>query len=458
MKKVGLDDLVGAQGPAALQERIDAAPPLDADALPKTITHAWVQAIIEHDACGLRTEAWGDGDLELNEATRELEVGRQPRAIEDLATELVAALDARRRRLSEATALAVIAHSARQHRYHPVRDDLEALPAWDQRDWIEECARACLHLTDMLSPQLLRKFLIGLVARPLDPGCKLDTALILVGPQGYHKSSFFRVLAGGYFNDTPGDLRTKDGILAMHRALINEGAELDTFSRAGTERTKTVLSSAEDLVRAPYARTTERLKRWFVIVGTTNDDQFLTDPTGHRRFWPVRITEPIDLAWIAEHRDQLLAQAKHLYHQGEPWWIDEGSEVAAQLRERHTTYEIPDPLEEQLADVLARWAPRTRSPGEPPPLPGPTIAELMSRCDVSAERGHLAARFARLLRKLGYEQRRNVVGHGARSPTYWVKAAPRPPADVVPLKRTQGRGSPSKAKGQRSKQQKGESK
>jgi hypothetical protein len=86
-----------------------------------------------------------------------------------------------------------------------------------------------------------------------------------------------------------------------------------------------------------------------VIVGSTNDEQFLTDPTGSRRFWCLRVTAPIDAAAVARDRDQLWAEAVAALEAGEPWWLsadeDQEREVGAQEHRRRDAWE----------DRIAAW-------------------------------------------------------------------------------------------------------
>lgn len=194
----------------------------------------------------------------------------------------------------------------------------------------------------------LRRTLIGAVARALDPGCKLDTCLVLQGAQGIRKSSFFKILAGDWFDDSMGDSSDKDERLKLHTAWFVEWAELEsTFRRRDQSATKAFISCAIDNIRPPYARSIKAMKRPSIIVGTTNQDEFLADPTGNRRFWVVPVgAEAIDLATLAQERDRIWAAATAAYLIGEPWWLEAHEQPEAEADTAN--YAMSDPWEEAL--------------------------------------------------------------------------------------------------------------
>lgn len=171
---------------------------------------------------------------------------------------------------------------------------------------------------------------IGLVARALRPGCKLDTSLVLAGPQGYGKSTVFRewVSVPGepdLFADTKFDLGNKDAYLQLYACWLYEDAELTSSSASDAETRKAFLSSAIDRFRPPYGRAVETFERHTVIVGTTNEDIVLRDRTGDRRYWVVTVgadgSEAANLTWLREHRDQMVAEAVRRFSDGEAWWL-----------------------------------------------------------------------------------------------------------------------------------------
>jgi predicted P-loop ATPase len=106
---------------------------------------------------------------------------------------------------------------------------------------------------------------------------------------------------------------------------VLEFAELESLDRAGIGRVKMQLSTRSDWVRLSFRRDNQRFQRQCVFIGTTNDDLYLKDPTGARRFWPIRCGR-IDIDSLRRDREQLWAEAVTRFKEGESWWkvpIDE---------------------------------------------------------------------------------------------------------------------------------------
>jgi len=238
----------------------------------------------------------------------------------------------------------------KENTFHPVRKYLESLPAWDGKPRIELIPREILKAPSEIAPLLIRKWLISAIARAMEPGCKVDTLLTLAGPQGALKSTFFRVLAGEWFSDDHMDLDNKDAVLQLHNAWIYEWPEIDRItSKKGASDIKAFTSKGQDKIRAPYGRGIETYMRSCVIVGTTNQMQFLRDETGSRRYWVVQVGKLIDVDLLKQQRDQLLAEALHYYRQNEKWWLtDEDEKLRADLTAQ---FEEQEPWE----DLIAPW-------------------------------------------------------------------------------------------------------
>lgn len=310
----------------------------------------------------------------------------------------------------EADVRAALGTVSDARRFHPVQQYLSGL-VWDGQERI-----ACV-LPDILRAEntplaqsMVSKWFVAATARALRPGCKVDTALVLVGRQRARKSSFFSVLGGEWFADTHMDITDKDGLLQLHSAWIYEWAEIEnvTTSRRASE-VKAFASSSHDTFRAPFGRTTAVHPRSTVIVGTTNEDQFLTDPTGSRRFNIVRVGDRVAYELAAEWRDQLWAEAVSRYKAGEVWWLSDDEEAA---REKDAErYQVEDSWEEPISEWLA-----TR------PLSVTTSALLDKALDIPAsQRGRAAEmRVATVMKRLGYVlHRRREVGSVSR---VWVRS------------------------------------
>ena len=231
---------------------------------------------------------------------------------------------------------------ARAREYHPVRDYLERL-RWDGVPRIDRLLPAYAGCDDApILRTIGRRFLIGAVARIYEPGCKLDTVLILAGRQGLGKSTFFLELAGAdWFRDDALDLRHKDAAMALKGVWLYELAELASTRVRDAETVKGFLSRRVDSFRAPYARKVTSQPRQSVFVGTTNEPAFLNDPTGARRFWPAECKRAPDLIAVQRDRDQLWAEAVEAYKRGERWHLEINEARELEAHQDRYRYEEP---------------------------------------------------------------------------------------------------------------------
>lgn len=153
--------------------------------------------------------------------------------------------------------------------------------------------------------------MIAGVRRVRKPGCKFDEALILESEQGKGKSTALKVLAGGDEHFTDALQMNSDSKVVIEQSRgkwIIELPELSGMKKAEVESVKANMARTSDRARGAYGRIAEEIARSFVFAGTTNSDKYLSDPTGNRRFWPVKVGT-IDLAALKRDRDQLWAEA-----------------------------------------------------------------------------------------------------------------------------------------------------
>jgi predicted P-loop ATPase len=225
--------------------------------------------------------------------------------------------------------------TAERNAFDPVREHLESL-AWDGvprlRTWLTRYMGVRASNTKVEEAFGMRWFVSG-VARILagPQGAKVDTVLVLEGSQGLGKSQALRIIATmrgvEYFLDDLGDIAGKDALLQLAGQVIVELAELKTINRSSVDAVKEFLSKKDDTYRAPYERVSKKHARRCIFAATVNPTGgYLKDPTGARRFWPVNIEGEIDLAGLERDRDQLWAEAVHLFKAGEKWWL-QGEEV-----------------------------------------------------------------------------------------------------------------------------------
>ncbi len=299
---------------------------------------------------------------------------------------------------------------AEQQAYHPVQQYLEGLPKWDGTERLRYVAAGLLHAeADELTSTMVARWFLSAVARALKPGCQVDTALVLVGPQGYRKSSFFRAVAGdAWFADTEVRIGDKDGLQQIHAAWITEWGELDRITGARhAGEIKAFISRRADTFRPPYGRVTETFQRSCVIVGSTNEAEFLADPTGSRRFWVVRVGAPIEMADVYAAREQLWAEAVHRYRAGEPWWLDAEQDAAREVAAEQ--YRVRDIWESIVARWLIEAWPGVRIEKRYPYLTTDVILRSAIKFEVREMDRPAQNRVGKVMAALGYVNRRRRV-------------------------------------------------
>ena len=244
---------------------------------------------------------------------------------------------------------------ASENSFHPVREMFHQLPAWDGQFRLDRVPAWILGTDDIpLYGIFFLKTMISMVARVMNPGCDVHTILVLAGAQGTLKSTFMKTLAMNpdWFSCSKLDIKDKDGRLNLHYVWITELAEIDkVINRVGDDSImKEFITDPCDLYRSPYAPAPKQHKRSSVMVGTTNEPEFLRDKTGSRRYWPMTIGGKIDIETMKAVREQLWAEAFYRYQQGEQWWLTDEEEAVREQNARG--YEVEDPLEDFLREAL----------------------------------------------------------------------------------------------------------
>jgi hypothetical protein len=223
-------------------------------------------------------------------------------------------------------AVSFVAH---RHAFHPIRDYLNGL-VHDGTPRIETWLIDHAGAADTPYVRAVSsKWLIAAVARVMRPGCQVDSALILESPQGTQKSTAIDVL-GSPWNSTLSNaaLHDKSAMEQVTKKWIVEMAELSGMSRSEVSTVKDFLSRRNDFFRQAYRRDAVDHPRQCVLVGSTNDAQYLRDETGNRRFWPVRIGR-FDVDALVLERDQIWAEATARFLAGETWHLEPELEAAA---------------------------------------------------------------------------------------------------------------------------------
>jgi len=356
------------------------------------------------------------GDFKLNRMTQGIEFeGRNlPEARVGFFRELVEDAPWGGFDPSELSVMQAVRTLAHDRAYHPVQEYLAGL-RWDGTARLGSLATEVLHAQGddaerALAARMVRLWMVSAVARALKPGEQVDTSLVLVGAQGLRKSSFFRALASDtWFADTEIRIGDKDGLQQIHAAWITEWGEIDRITSARhAGEVKAFIARRTDTFRPPYGRITESFPRSCVIVGSTNSEQFLTDPTGSRRFWCVRVGGRIDLELAQQWRDQLWAEAVAAYRAGEPWWLtDDEDRQREEGAERHR---LRDPWEAVIERYVAsKWRADIAQDASRKHL---TTALLLERAiEVPAKdrtRAH-EMRVGEVMRALGYRGEQHAV-------------------------------------------------
>ena len=305
--------------------------------------------------------------------------------------------------------LAGIKFAAKQQQIHPLQDYISSL-RWDGVSRVDGWLHRYLGTADTEYERLVgRWWLISAIARALDPGCQVDHMLVLEGNQGIRKSTTAIILgvhADWTLTSAP-DLNKRDEASGkIQGKWIVEFGELDSLKGAGVTRVKDFITQKQDTYRKPYDRFAVTRQRHCVFIGSTNEHEYLLDPTGARRFWPVRCTV-LRADELVRDRDQLWAEAAHMFHAGEDWWpTDDGHKatLASQADDRY----VVDALEEKVLG----WC-ELRGDGF-------TTFDVMSQClgiETSRMDRGTETRVGAVLRRGGWFPRR-VLRNGIRARVY----------------------------------------
>lgn len=250
---------------------------------------------------------------------------------------------------------------ARRRTINPPKEYFNTL-TWDKKPRLDSWLTYYLGAEDQPAPYLKMvgsKWVIGIVSRVFEPGCKFDNVLILEGDQYLGKSRVFEQLATingqRYFTDENIDFRNKDSLMKLQGKLIFEMAELASFRKAETDEIKGFITRKVDEYRPPYGRKITPRPRMFGIGGSVNPTAgYLTDPTGNRRYWPVKCGNKIDIEALCADREQLWAEAVHRYKSGEKIWLQQDEYAIAQIEQRDRVVEdlMTDKIVKSANDLI----------------------------------------------------------------------------------------------------------
>lgn len=240
-------------------------------------------------------------------------------------------------------------HVAKQNSYNPVQRYLTQCSKLEPLS-IDNLSTRYFGTNDKHCDIFVKKWLIGAVARAFEPGCKMDYALLLQSrTKGLGKSTWFAVMGGEFYNGSLGDKFDAKGLLTLHSKWIHEWAEFDHITgKNDAAKIKAFVTIAEDNFVEQYGKESLPHSRPCVLCGTINEDEFLRDPDGDRRFPIISIPSSlnsIDTNLLKEERDRLWAGAVKAYFEGKKQGINAWAftrEEEAEIIKRSKEFNITD--------------------------------------------------------------------------------------------------------------------
>lgn len=212
------------------------------------------------------------------------------------------------------------------NKYNPIKDYLNTIE-WDEKPRVETLFIDYLGAEDNKYVREVTKLsLVGAIRRVMEPGCKHDTVLVLVGGQGIGKSTILLRLGMKWFNNSLDSFNGDEAYIKISGSWIVELAELSGLSKSEIETVKAFISSQEDVYRPKYGRNPIHAPRKCIFFGTTNNYEFLVDETGERRWYPVEVNAKrrkydVFTDFTQENVDQVWAEAFYLYNHGAKSYI-----------------------------------------------------------------------------------------------------------------------------------------
>lgn len=324
---------------------------------------------------------------------------------------------------------------AKKNPYHPVRDYLDALQ-WDGVSRLEDVPKDILNAENsFINRMWFKRWMISAVARIYRPGCQAHHMLVLIHPRGGEgKSSFFRILASEpWFSDNPINISNdRAACHQMQGKWIIEWGEMEALSSAKTnDSVKAFIVRGTDKYLPPYSHFEVERPRQGVLGGTSNKVEFLRDAGGHRRFWPIRVGDRIELDAVARMRDQLWAEAVALFNAGEQWHPTEDERSSGEeIQSGHMTSDPLEPVimewlderEETWVDAHGRQQSRTI-----PRTDETTVKDILEKCirmpKAQWEKKH-EMKIADILRANGWVSSRSRVEGRTDRPRVWHRFDP----------------------------------
>lgn len=354
-------------------------------------------------------DIWGD-NLRFNELKNTIEMNGEPINLEGLRLEISLNFDFD---MSLGDAINAVERLGKINSYHPVKEYLEEcirMHPSPQEGIIDNIAQRYFQSSDPLHNAYLKKTLIAAVARIMEPGCQHDAVTVLVGRRhGIGKSSFWRELFGSqWFSDQIGEAtKSEDDIQTLHKFWGLEYSEIESiYKKKDVASFKKFVSARTDVYRASYARTSKEHPRRSVLVGSSNEEEILTDPTGNRRFWLIPVKNMVPLQDLISQRDEMWAAAYLLYKSGASWELSDQEKQAQAIQNEN--YQQVDAWEFKIQSFLEQ-----REEFFPEDLYDYLKIETPHQNDM------VARRIAKILKNLNWDKERRRYGKYRR--LVWVE-------------------------------------
>lgn len=288
--------------------------------------------------------------------------------------------------------------AAHFNKVHPVREYLSSLK-WDGKPrlntWLTWYAGV---EDDIYVREVSKKVLVHAVARIFQPGCKVDTVVVLEGAQGIGKSSLVRILGGKWYADVVIDPHSRDTVDAMRGKWFIEFSEMEV-TRREVQALKAFITRQTDRARLAYGRRSFDYPRQCLFMGTINPDstsEWMTDETGNRRWWPIRCGH-VRFFELERDRDQLFAEAVDAYYKGEVLYVED-KHVLQHMEHEQNSRMVTDPWMDSIQQFLREnefvrdWNYTTTQ----------EIWEIALRGTPSNFTRHNANRICNIMRRLGW--------------------------------------------------------
>jgi len=346
--------------------------------------------------------------------TRETPYGRGPGELIDVDAAEIAAWMGDPGNVGMAVSSGVVMEAAEmvatREAFHPVQAYLEGL-AWDGEARLPHLFPDHFGTArDEYTMAVGVNFMVSAVARAMSPGCKVDFMVVLEGAQGLGKTRAVRRLFGRrWYAEAMESPASKDFYQSLVGRWGVEISEMHAFSKAEVNKVKQAITTQEDVYRPSYGRLARVFPRHCVFVGTTNDDDYLRDHTGGRRFLPVRCTE-INVTTLEGLRDQLWAEATVRYREGHAYWhAPSGATDEQDARFQEDSWTEP------IREWLLGEGPSTAYPQHRTgPIQEITITELMQQAlgiEIARHTRPDQMRVGHILKRMGWTRHRVRQGH-----------------------------------------------